>query len=179
VPRDLDQEAIVPLVSTFMRSYNHERDIAEAIEGVLRQDFEDLELISVADASTDASRHVIERYAEQNLRIRVIVHERNLGISKVVNDGIDAARGKCVAQIDSDDAWVKDKLRKQLAVLESNDNLLVWSEGELIDENGRPLGKSFSEMCSRFAKKKSGDIFQELLAGPCILARPCSTTDKT
>ncbi|MGZ4928657.1 MAG: glycosyltransferase family 2 protein [Halobacteriota archaeon] len=158
----------MPLVSTFMKSYNHERYIAEAIESVLRQDFEDLELIIVDDASTDASRQIIERYAEQDPRIRLIFHERNLGISKVVNDGIDVARGKFIAQIDSDDVWVRDKLRKQLAVLENNENLIVWSEGELIDENGRPLGKSFSEMCSRFPKKKSGDIFQELLAGPYI-----------
>ena len=84
----------MPLVSVFMKSYNHDRFISEAIESVLRQDFEDLELIIVDDGSTDASRQIIESYERQDHRIRSIFHERNLGITKVVNDGIDAATRK-------------------------------------------------------------------------------------
>jgi glycosyltransferase involved in cell wall biosynthesis len=164
----MSQQDRVPLVSVFMKSYEHEQFIAEAIESVLQQDFTDLELIIVDDASTDASKQIIERYAEQDPRIRVIFHESNLGITKVVNDGIDAARGKFIAQIDSDDVWVKDKLRKQLAVLECNEDLIVWSEGALIDQNGRLVGKTFSEMSSSVQRKKGGDIFQELLIGPYI-----------
>ncbi|MGZ4893068.1 MAG: glycosyltransferase family 2 protein, partial [Halobacteriota archaeon] len=137
---------MVPLISIFMKSYNHELYISEAIVSVLNQDFEDLELIIVDDASTDESRQIIERFAEQDPRIRVIFHEQNFGITRVVNDGIDAARGKFIAQIDSDDVWVTDKLRKQLAVVERDENVIVWSEGRLIDQNGRPLGKNFSEL---------------------------------
>jgi glycosyltransferase involved in cell wall biosynthesis len=158
----------MPLVSVFMKSYNHESFISEAIESVLRQDFEDLELIVVDDASTDGSRTVIKRYAQQDARIRMIFHEHNLGITKVVNDGIDAAEGKFIAQIDSDDVWVNHKLRKQLAVLERNENLLVWSEGTIIDGRGRPLGKTFSEFFKTTSKKKRGALFQTLLLGNYI-----------
>jgi teichuronic acid biosynthesis glycosyltransferase TuaG len=159
---------IVPLVSVFMKSYNHERFISEAIESVLRQDFEDLELIIVDDASTDASRQIIERYAKQDSRIRAIFHKCNLGITRVVNDGIEAARGRFIAQIDSDDIWERNKLRKQLAVLENNEDLIVWSEGELIDEAGRLMGKTFSQFAGSERKKKSGDIFQALIEAPFI-----------
>ncbi len=155
----------MPLVSVFMKSYNHEWFISEAIESVLRQDFEDLELIVVDDASTDGSRSLIERHAQKDARIRTIFHEQNLGITKVVNDGIDAANGKFIAQIDSDDVWVEDKLRKQLAVLARNENLIVWSEGQIIDRHGRLLGKTFSEWVKSTSKTKSGDLFQTLLAG--------------
>ncbi len=158
----------MPLISTFMKSYNHERYISEAIESVLSQDFEDLELIIVDDASTDESRQIIERFAEQDPRIRVIFHEHNFGITRVVNDGIDAARGKFIAQIDSDDVWVPDKLRKQLAVVERDENVIVWSEGRLIDQNGRPLGKNFSELVESASNKKSGNLFQTLLRGNYI-----------
>jgi glycosyltransferase involved in cell wall biosynthesis len=151
-----------------MKSYNHELFISEAIESVLRQDFEDLELIVVDDASTDTSRTIIERYAQQDARIRMIFHEHNLGITKVVNDGIDAAKGKFIAQIDSDDVWMNDKLRKQLAVLERNENLLVWSEGTIIDQHGHPLGKTFSEFFESTSKTKSGSLFQALLPGNYI-----------
>lgn len=163
----------MPLVSVIMKSYNHASFVAESIESVLGQDFRDFELIIVDDASTDASRQVIERYAEQDPRIRVIFHERNIGISKVVNDGIDAARGKFIAQIDSDDVWVPDKLTKQLAVLEHDEDLIVWSEGELIDHAGRSIGKSFSESLSEgqgyASTTKSGHIWQELVRENFIL----------
>ena len=159
---------IVPLVSVCMQTWNSERFIAEAIESVLGQDFEDFELIIVDGASTDATKEIIERYAKQAPRIRVIFHERNLGISKAANDGIEAAKGKFIAQIDSDDVWAPDKLTKQLAVLERNEDLIVWSEGEIIDDTGRSIGKSFSERLANnvfiSAKaKKSGDLWQELL----------------
>src|SRR5665647_3930572 len=107
---------IVPLVSVCMQTWNSERFIAEAIESVLGQDFADIELIIVDDGSTDATRQIIERYAKQDPRIRAIFHERNLGMSKAWNDGIDAAKGKFIAHIDSDDVWVPNKLTKQLAV---------------------------------------------------------------
>ena len=159
----------MPLVSVIMKSYNHEKFLAECIESVLGQDFGDFELIIVDDASTDASRQIIDSYAAKDLRIQVIFHEFNKGISKTVNDGIDAARGQFVAQIDSDDVWVADKLTKQLAVLERDEDLIVWSEGELIDHAGRSIGKSFSESCGGVSKKKTGDIFQDLVKGNYIL----------
>ena len=56
-----------------------------------------------------------------------------MGISRKANDGIEAAKGKFIAQIDSDDVWVSDKLTKQLAVLKRDEDLIVWSEGEIID----------------------------------------------
>ena len=122
----------MPLVSVYMGTWNQERFIAEAIESVLGQDFEDLELIIVDGASTDETRKIIDRYAQQDPRIRVIFQERNMGISGACNDGIEAAKGKFVANIDSDDVWVPDKLTKQLAVLERDEDLIVWSEGGLL-----------------------------------------------
>lgn len=92
----------------------------------------------------------------------MIFHEHDLGITETVNDGINAARGKFIAQIDSDGLWVQDKLQKQLAVLKSNENVLVWSEGQLVDQEGRSKGMSFSRFCNSVLKKKSGYIFDDL-----------------
>ena len=109
----------------------------------------------------------------------MIFHERNFGITRVVNDGINAATGKFIAQIDSDDVWVQDKLRRQLAVVERDENVIVWSEGGLIDQNGRPLGKNFSELVGSTSKKKSGNLFQTLLPANYILAQPYCTRGRT
>jgi glycosyltransferase involved in cell wall biosynthesis len=158
----------MPLVSVLLKSYNHEAFISEAIESVLKQSFGDIELIIVDDASTDRSRSLIEHYAQQDARIKVIFHEQNEGITKVVNDGLDAAKGKFIAQLDSDDVWVNDKLHTQLAVLGRNENLVVWSEGTVVDQTGRPTGKTFSELVQSTSKMKSGALFQALLPGNYI-----------
>jgi glycosyltransferase involved in cell wall biosynthesis len=155
----------MPLVSVVIASYNHEKFISATIESVLGQDFEDLELIIVDDASTDASRHIIQKYAEEDARIRVILHGTNCGIAKTMNDGIAIARGEFLTQWASDDVWMKDKLSKQLAVLESNDDLIVWTEMELIDDNGQLMGSTWSDLGGVWTKK-SGDIFDEIAARP-------------
>jgi glycosyltransferase involved in cell wall biosynthesis len=155
----------MPLVSVVMPSYNHEEFIAESIESVLGQDFDGLELIIVDDASTDASRYIIKEYAE-DARVSIILHETNCGIAKTFNDGIAAAKGKFVAYIASDDVWMKDKLSKQLAVLESNEDLIVYAEAEVIDESGQPVGLTYGEGAGVIVSgKKSGDIFMEYLGG--------------
>jgi glycosyltransferase involved in cell wall biosynthesis len=158
----------MPLVSVILPSYNHERYVAESIESVLRQDFDDFELLVVDDASTDALRQIVERYEQDDSRIRAIFHDANCGIAKTVNDGIEAARGKFIAHSASDDVWATDKLTKQLAVTASNENMIVWSEGEVIDHKGQPVGKSFSEFLGTVSRKKSGDIWQELLGSNYI-----------
>ena len=156
----------MPLVSVVMSSYNHEKFIATAIESVLGQDFDDLELIIVDDASSDSSREIIQKYTAEDARVRTILHEANRGIAKTTNDGFAAAKGKFLAGIASDDVWMRDKLSKQLAVLESNDDLIVWAEGEVIDDGGKAVGSTWNEGVTHSATwKKSVDIFQELL--PC------------
>jgi len=154
----------MPLVSVVMLSYNHEEFVSEAIESVLGQDFDDFELIIVDDASTDSSRKIIQAYAAEDSRIRVILHEANCGIARTANEGIAEAKGKFLAIIASDDVWMKDKLSKQLAVLESDEDLIVHAEGEIIDEESYPVGSSWTELHKR-SVLKSGDIFLDLVIG--------------
>ncbi len=151
-----------PQVSVLMKSYNHERFITDAIEGILSQSFDDFELLIVDDASTDRSHAIIERYREGDSRVRPLFHTENLGITSVVNDGIEAARGTFIAQIDSDDVWRDDKLQRQMDVFGVNEDLLVWSEGEIIDGSGQPTGQAASEFFRSRFNNKSGNIFQEL-----------------
>jgi glycosyltransferase involved in cell wall biosynthesis len=153
----------MPLVSVVIPSYNHEKFVSEAIESVLGQDFHDLELIIVDDASTDASRQIIQKYAVEDPRVRVILHETNCGVAKTCNDGIAVAKGKFLAVTASDDVWVKDKLSKQLAVLESDEDLVVWTEAEIIDESGQPVGSTWSELKTGALAKQTGDFFHDLL----------------
>jgi len=158
----------MPLVSVIMPSYNHERFVSEAIESVLNQTLGDLELIIIDDASKDNSRRIIEDFSKKDSRVKAIFHERNMGIARTLNDGIKAAKGKFIAFHASDDLWVKDKLEKELKVLEQNEDFVVWTEVEIIDAQGSPTGQLGTQRWGASNRSKSGDIFEELLRGNFI-----------
>lgn len=158
----------MPLVSVIMPSYNHEKFISIAIGSVLNQTFTDFELIIIDDASKDRSKEIIKVYQERENRIHAIFHDENKGIAKTMNEGIEEAGGKFIASIASDDVWVKDKLKKQLKTLEKNEDLVVWSEGLIIDAQGNHIGELFTQKHGASEKKKSGHIFEELLKGNFI-----------
>jgi glycosyltransferase involved in cell wall biosynthesis len=151
------------LVSVLMRSYNHEDYISEAIDSVLNQSCKDLELIIVDDFSKDSSKTIIKKYENENKRIKAFFHDTNMGMASTMNDLFSKASGKYIAYIDSDDSWFPLKIEKQLAILEKNDSLVVWSEGEIIDQNSTPTGETFTQINLATEKKKSGEIFEDLL----------------
>jgi len=156
------------LVSVIMTVYNREKYISEAIESVLSQTFNDLELVIIDDFSIDRSKEIIKKFKEKDNRIKILFHDENKGIARSSNDGLKMARGKFIAMLDSDDVWEVNKLEKQLKVLEIDENLIIWTDGELINENGKSLGKTFVQSCNASNRKKSGDIFRELLVGNII-----------
>ena len=158
----------MPLVSVIMPSYNHEKFISKSIESILNQTIRDLELIIVDDASIDNSRKIIESYAQKDSRIHFFMHEKNLGISKTVNDAISKTTGDFLALFSSDDLWLPEKIEKELEILKNDENLVVWSEGQVIDDTDNPLGVTFTEMHGAQNKKKSGNIFEELVRGNYI-----------
>src|SRR5512138_3857716 len=121
------------LVSVSMLSYNHEKYLAEAIESVLNQTIEDLELIIVDDGSKDNSRQLIKEYSAKDPRVKPIFHERNFGIPRGANDCLKNATGEYFGFIGSDDLWLPSKIEKQLKVIEKNPEKIVWSEGQIIN----------------------------------------------
>jgi glycosyltransferase involved in cell wall biosynthesis len=125
-----------PRVTVIMPSYNHARFIGEAIESVLGQTFDDLELIIIDNASTDNTREVVERYLADP-RVRAIWRKENGGVAVARNEGLALARGRYIAFLDSDDLWLPEKLEKQLPLFD--DPLrpgLVYCDMYSFDESG-------------------------------------------
>jgi glycosyltransferase involved in cell wall biosynthesis len=151
------------LVSILMPSYNHEKYLSETIGSVLNQSVKDLELIILDDFSKDNSRTIIENYQRKDNRIKAFFHSKNMGLTSTTNDLLSKASGKFIAFIDSDDLWDKLKLEKQLAILEKNDSVIVYCEGEIIDKHGVSTGKMFTQTAWGSNRKKSGNIFDELM----------------
>jgi glycosyltransferase involved in cell wall biosynthesis len=102
--------------------WNAERFLAEAIDSVLGQTFEDFELLLVDDGSRDGSRRIARGYARRApRRVRVLEHEgrANRGMSAARNLGVRHARGRYVAFLDADDVWRPEKLAEQVPLLDS------------------------------------------------------------
>src|SRR5262249_56930199 len=127
---------MLPRVSVVMANYNYARYLRAAIDSVLQQTLNDIELIIVDDGSTDASRQIIESYlVDPRVRFRPVDH---LGQPGAKNAGIEWVRARLVAFLDADDVWHSQKLEKQVALFEREPALgVVYSRRTLIDEDGR------------------------------------------
>ena len=83
----------MPIVSIIIPIYNVQEYLIGCLQSVCNQTFKDVEIICVDDGSTDESGSLLESYAQQDKRIR-IVHQKNKGSSSARNIGLDLARGK-------------------------------------------------------------------------------------
>lgn len=128
-----------PIVSVIMPAYNCERFIAKAIDSVLVQTVP-LELIIINDCATDGTEAVVQRYLP-NPKIKYIKNDRNLGVAKTRNRGVELAQGEYVAFLDSDDWWEREKLDKQLTLIEREDRVLCSTGRELADGDGKLTGR--------------------------------------
>src|SRR5690554_452951 len=130
----------MPLVSIITPSYNAEKYLARTIESVLGQTFQDWEMIIVDDQSPDNANQLIEQYCQQDGRIKLLHLEKNSGAAVARNKGIEAAKGRYIAFLDSDDAWSPDKLEKQLAFMQANDYPFTFAAYDKVDEAGKVFG---------------------------------------
>lgn len=134
-----------PHVSVILATYNGSRFLREAIESVLSQEYSNFELIIVDDASTDLEvGEILESYKKQDNRIISLRNQRNMERSWSKNIWVQHARGEYIAFIDDDDIWNKDKLSRQLQVLESHPDIgIVGTFARFIDESGKLLWETY------------------------------------
>jgi len=129
-----------PQVSVLIGAYNNAATLARAVGSMLAQTLRALEVIVIDDGSSDGSAAIAHAAAEQDRRVRVLVMESNLGISRSLNVGLQAARASVVAIQDADDFSAPDRLARQLAALEADEAIaVVGCRMREIDEAGREL----------------------------------------
>ncbi len=123
------------LISVVIPVYNVEKYLAEAIESVLNQNPEKIEVVAINDGSDDGSGNLLDEYAKKDSRIRVI-HQENRGLSAVRNRGLKIAKGKYIYFFDSDDVLKSNALETVLARLETTKSDIACFSVNLIDESG-------------------------------------------
>lgn len=123
------------MVSIVMSVYNADKYLSQAIKSVLNQTYENFEFIIIDDGSKDNSLAIMNRFAKEDDRIKVI-HKENSGLTKSLNIGLRETQGEYIARLDADDIWSPSKLEKQIDFLETNnDYALVGTAYDEIDDN--------------------------------------------
>lgn len=125
------------LVSIIMPSWNTGKFIAESIQSVINQTYENWELIIVDDCSTDNTADVVKSF--QDSRIKYFKNEKNSGAAVTRNRAIRVAQGEWIAFLDSDDLWDPLKLEHQIEFMRKNSLSFSYHEYIKIDEDSKPL----------------------------------------
>ncbi len=159
-----------PTVSVLMPVYNARRYVAEAVESILAQTFDDFELLIVDDGSTDRSLNILKKYASMDARIH-LVSRPNTGYVVALNEMIKRAQGEFIARMDADDISLPDRFKKQVEFLRNHPRVgVVGGAYELIDDRGRLLTirRLFNDNARIQDRLLSGDTH---LAHPSVMMR--------
>lgn len=127
------------LVSIITPTYNCAKFIGKTIESVLKQTYENWEMIIVDDASKDNTEEVVSKYNDE--RIKYIKLKENGGADVARNTAIDEAKGRYMAFLDSDDLWEPEKLEKQIQFMKQNNYNITATDYQKINEEGKLLDK--------------------------------------
>ena len=126
----------MPFLSVIIPVYKVEKYLNRCVDSVLAQDFVDVEIILVDDGSPDRCPTICDEYAKKDTRVKVI-HKENGGLSSARNAGIEIAQGEYLTFLDSDDAWVENKLGEVITYLKKADvDMLVFSSCDRL-QNGK------------------------------------------
>lgn len=145
-----------PLVSIIVPMFNAENTIGETIRSVQEQRYHNWEMLIADNCSTDNSRGLVRGYIENDNRIRLIEADYNSGgPARPRNMSIKNSKGKYLAFLDADDLWLPDKLMKEVAYLENNNEYFLVYSKCFIKKNGKIVRQSPKKMYS-------GNVFNRL-----------------
>ncbi|SDH72323.1 Glycosyltransferase involved in cell wall bisynthesis [Paraburkholderia steynii] len=108
------------MISIVIPAYNYARYLTDAINSIVSQDIEDIEVIVCDDCSTDDTKEVVERFARDDGRVQYFCNEMNLGAILNINQGMKRARGEYVVLLGADDMLAPGSLRTLKDILDGH-----------------------------------------------------------
>lgn len=131
------------LISVIMGVYNSEETLEEAIESILNQSYQNIEIVVCDDGSTDSSLSILKRYKKNNSnKIILLENGHNQGLNYTLNKCLQASKGELIARMDADDISMKDRLFKQYEFLMNNPKYSIVSTQMLYFDDRGVYGKS-------------------------------------
>lgn len=133
-----------PLVSIVLATYNGEKFLAEQMQSLISQSYQNYEIVAVDDCSTDKTVEILKEYKNKNNTIKVFVNETNLGFIKNFEKGCALSTGDFIAFCDQDDVWHPDKVKKLVEAI--GDYAMIYADSIVCNENLQPTGKKISDV---------------------------------
>jgi teichuronic acid biosynthesis glycosyltransferase TuaG len=140
--RNMGLQENKPLVTVVTAVHNSDPFLNKTIQSVTNQGFTNWEMVLVDDCSNDRSVEIIERAMETDARLKLIRLTKNSGAAVARNTAIEAANGRYMAFLDSDDLWKPEKLALQIQFMQSQDAALTYTYYERMSEAGVPLNQT-------------------------------------
>jgi glycosyltransferase involved in cell wall biosynthesis len=138
-----------PTVAVVVATYNGATYLPAQLESIIKQTHKPSQIIIIDDASSDDTVSIAQAFAALHPEVMVVQNETRLGYIKNFEKGMLLANANYVALSDQDDIWVPHKLEKLLASI--GDQMLAYSDSELIDSNGHLLHKKMSSIKNQLA----------------------------
>lgn len=151
------------LVTVGIALYNHEKYIVKCLESIVKQSYNNIELIIIDDGSKDNSFKIAKDYLDnQNYNQNYKIYTRpNKGMCNTLNEIAQQASGKYISFIGSDDYWMLNKIEEQVYFLENNNEIaFVHSNSIKVDENDKEIG-----FLDYSLKNNSEDMFESIIFG--------------
>lgn len=145
------------LITIVVTSYNYQKYLKDTVNSILSQNFSEWEMIVVDDASSDSSVEILEEFAKNDNRIKLIKNEKNLGLCKSLQKGIKAASGEWIAFLESDDLWTENHLQKITEIIKKYPQTgLIFNDVEAFGDRDSVKGKQkYFDENRKFLKHKS------------------------
>ena len=141
-----------PMLSVFMITYNHEKYIKQALDGILMQKVNfPYEIIIGDDCSQDNTQNILKEFKKKYpLKIKLLLHKENIGIKENVNSVWRECSGKYIASCEGDDFWIDEyKLQKQVQFLEKNPQYIgTTHKFQIVDEKNKKIDKELKHYFS-------------------------------
>jgi glycosyltransferase involved in cell wall biosynthesis len=135
-----------PLISVILPVFNSELFLAESIDSILDQTYENFELLIIYDESTDGSYSIIERYLNRDNRIKLI-YGYGKGLIGALNQGIESSKGEFIARMDADDVSLPERFEKQIQLLISTNSDICGCHWFVINEIGKLIDAKLVPLC--------------------------------
>ncbi len=162
-----------PVVSVIIPVYNKRKYIRQTINSVLRQDFDNFEILVVDDGSTDDSLQEIQAYIDPRMRV---FSQSNAGVERARNFGYSLSSGSFITFLDADDLMSVDRLTKQLGHFKANEELvLVGTWANVIDHSGKVIGSICPPTSS--SAVQLGQLFRNQFVSSSVMVRRRVITD--
>jgi glycosyltransferase involved in cell wall biosynthesis len=166
------EKILLPELSIIMPNYNNAPFLDDSLQSILKQTFNNFEIIVCDDCSTDNSIDILKRYAAKYPAIRHIVNEKNMGVAETRHNGILHAKGEFFTVLDSDDIFYDTrKLEKEMEIVKRykqkhNKIVCAFSKIAILSKDLEYIHDQWPEDMI-----KEGYIFNEIITRTVMIPR--------